>query len=203
MKQRGFGVLELGMALGILVAAGALVYGVKSYLEGIRTTADKAGYDRALKEVAQRDKKELEDSQALIASLTLERDTNAALHATEQARLKRVRDKEIADAKAENDRMRAGIASGSIVLRDPGRAGEGSAWRLNQDGNSGRGQAGATTTVAGGSGQATGTELSRSLSANLWAEAERADEIRADLALCWGIAKDDRIRISSPTPISH
>ena len=194
MSQRGNVIVYALIGLAIL---GSLIvlYGMyKSEL----TRADQAGYDRALKEVAQRDKKELEQAQVEIAGLTLERDTQAALHATEQARLKRERDKEIANAKAENDRMRAGLASGSIVLRDPGRAGEGSPWRLNPDGNSGRGQAGGATTIASGSGQAPGTELSRSLSENLWAEAERADEVRADLALCWGIAKDDRARLAPP-----
>ena len=194
MKQRG---TALVYALAGLAILGSLIVLYGMYKAEL-TKADKAGYDRAIKEVALRDKKDLEESQVQIAGLTLERDTQAALRTAEQAKLKRDHDKEIANAKAENNRMRAGLASGSIVLRDPGRAGEGGAWRLNPDGNSGRGAAAPLAALAGGSGQAPGAELSRGLSENLWAEAERADEVRADLALCWGIAKDDRARAAAP-----
>ena len=194
MKQRGFGLLELGVVLGILVALGVLYGMYKSEL----TRADKAGYDRALKEVAQRDKKELEDAQTLIAGLTLEKETQAALHAAEQAKAKSKHDKEVADAKRETTDLLRRIDTGSLVLRDPGRPWKGGASAFNPDGNSGRGQVGALATVASGSGQAIGEGLSSQASRFLFLEADRADEVAAELELCWGIARDDRRKGSAP-----
>lgn len=191
VKQRGFGLMELGLALGILIALGVLYGMYKSEL----TRADKAGYDRALKEVAKRDKKELEDAQALIAGLTLEKETQAALHAAEQAGKKNAHDKELANAKRETADLLHRIDTGSLVLRDPGRAWKGGAGVLNPDGNSGRSPLGAATTAAGGSGQAQPEGLSPTLTRFLVVEADRADEVAADLELCWGIAKDDRTRL--------
>lgn len=191
VKQRGNILLYAVIGLAIL---GCLITLYGMYKSEI-TRADKAGYDRALKEVAQRDKKDLEDAQAQIASLTLAKESEAALHAAEQAKAKRKHDKEIANAKAETAVLLRRIDTGSLVLRDPGRPREGSAWRLNPDGNSGRSPAGTAAAPADGSGQAVGEGLSKQASRFLLSEADRADEVAADLELCWGIAKDDRARL--------
>lgn len=199
MKQRGFSGIEI---IGALLAAAALVAAiaglvhlVTSYLDGIRTTADRAGYDRALKETAQRDKTELIDAQGQIAALTADRDQQAAAHAEEQARLKRIHDKEVAGEKTKTADLQHRIDTGELVLRDPGRrAGEGCAEPVNQVRDSGRVESGTAAAPADGSGQVVGAGLSPEAARFLLGEADRADEVAADLELCWGIARDDRVR---------
>lgn len=193
MKQRGTLIVYLGLALGILIALGTL-YGM--YRAEIKR-ADKAGYDRALKEVAQRDKQELLDAQTMIAGLTLDRDTQAALHAAVQSDAKKKHDKEIADAKVKTADLQRRIASGELVLRDPGRTGESCPGTLNPGGDRSGSETGTATAPADGGGQAQPEGLSKQAAGFLLDQADRADEVATDLELCWSIAKDDRARLKA------
>lgn len=200
-RQRGFGWIE---AVAILVAVAVAFFAIRSVIkavnahdESIRTTADKAGYDRAMKELAQRDKKELEDAGVMIAALQLEKDTAAALHSEEQARLKKDHDKEVSDANRKTADLLDRVRSGELVFYDPGQQpGAGGPDLGHQAGGSGGIEGRTAAAATGGSGQALGAGLSRPATEFLLEEADRADEVARDLALCWGIARDDRVRLS-------
>lgn len=198
-RQRGFGWIE---GVICIVALAALFFAVRAVIaevaardEKIRSTAYAAGRADALKEVAQRDNAELIAAQDQVASLTLERDTAAALHAEQQARLKRDHDKEVANEAAKRDDLLRRVRSGELVFIDPGQ--QGGACGAGQV-DAGRGgfslKAGAAAAAAVGSGQAVGGGLSRQAAEFLLAEADRADTAARELNLCWGIAKDDRKR---------
>lgn len=181
-------------ALAALVGAIAGgIHMVNVHDEAIRSTADKGGYDRGLKETAQRDKSELEAAQAQITKLNDDRTAEQLAHVEAQATAKQDHDKEIENAKAETEKLRSDIRTGRIVMRDPGaRARACGAGQQGTGSVAVGGQAPAIAVAAAGGEQTGAGGLSPEASEFLLGEADRANEVRADLKLCWSIARDDR-----------
>jgi hypothetical protein len=121
-KLKGFtGIQIIGMLLAAAALVGAiagLVYGVTSYLEGVRKTADKAGYDRAMKEVGQRDLKALSEATDEIVRLNKEARARELEHAKVVANLNAKLKKEKENAKAAESKLLADLDAGALVLRD-------------------------------------------------------------------------------------
>lgn len=202
-NARGLSLIEVAIVLGAAAALAATIFGgVKmwnNHMDEVVSRADKAGYDRALKETAQRDKKELLDAQTQIADLEAQKTAQAEAHAQAQAGEKREHDKEVARAKEETADLLRRISSGELVLRDPGRgrSGDSRPGSVDQKGAGGGSQASSATAAPSGGGEAVSQGLSPEASGFLLLEADRADEVASDLALCWGIARDDRAKVGT------
>lgn len=207
-RTRGFSFIEI---IGALLAAAALVgaiYGLVHYVGEWVKTRDAgiftAGYDKAKKELAERDKKELEDADRQIAKMLADKLATDTAHAEAQADAKRIHDREVANAKSETAALLARVRSGDLVLRDPGAIVRASG--SGQPGAGGVAGCVPTDTAAaapGGSGQALGGRISDAASEFLLTEADRADEVASDLALCWRIARDDRVKAGVSPPVPH
>ena len=122
-SQRGIiatGWLYLGGAIAILALISALVYGVKSYLDGV----DQKGYDRGKQETeakyAKRDNEQLRVAAERIKTLEDQAREQERENADRLAEISKQRQKEIADAKRQYDRDIAAVRAGTLKLHDPG-----------------------------------------------------------------------------------
>lgn len=196
MKPRGFALAQLALVLGILLAVAGIVVAVRGYLEGIREEADKAGYTRAVAEVAARDNKKL--AAALKRVQELEAD-KAKREETMQAAVDAAvaqKSKEARDATRNLETLRAGLRNGTFSLRDPGAK--------TRPGCPGSGERPATAIAgdpAGSSGRVGGGELrgegegvlSVEAGEFIVAEAGRADAKVRALQICRATLKAERL----------
>lgn len=175
---------KLGLVLAILAAAGALVYAVTSYLDGI----DARGYERGKKEVhaqyAQRDNQALreviEERDRLAAEVRrIEDDRSRAVSAAAENY-----EKGKADGKQELDTAIARVHAG-YRLRDPGRRTAGAA------GQSAGAVSAPVASTSCGDGAA-GAELSEQSSRFLLELAAEADERVRQLTACQAVVAADR-----------
>lgn len=185
-RARGFALLQLGMALAALALIAGIVYGVESYLEGIRTEADKAGYERAMGQVAKRDNKALLDAQARVNVLEAEKRALEQKAADDQAVISANYQKGLKNEKTRTDRFIADVRAGRIVLRDPGqRPAAGAADGVRSPG---------TEAAAGAcrcDGPA-GTQLSDAAAEFLLLLAGEADDAVQQLDACQAVVRKDR-----------
>lgn len=184
-SHRGFGLLELGMAIAALALLSSIVWGVKSYLDGIRTTADKAGYDRAIGEVAKRDNKALLDAQARVKLLQGEKEALERKAANNQAEISANYQRGLQDGKVRTDRFIADVHAGRIVLRDAGGRAAGAALGAGSEG-------GGAAAGAGGRDGATGCQLSTAASGFLLGLTGEADDLARQLTACQALIVKDR-----------
>jgi|CXWL01.1.fsa_nt_gi Tfp pilus assembly protein PilE len=186
-NDRGFALMELGIVLGILLALGALLYGVTSYLEHVETEARAAERKAVLLEVADRDNKKL------AAALARVKELEAAARGEEQRKQSAVNAavtvhaKEKADVEEKHDRLVARLRNGDFGLRDAGAEGGGRC-----PGSGERGGAAVAGDPAGGPGRVEGRELFRQDGEFLVAEARRADLKLKALQLCRATLKAER-----------
>lgn len=167
MRQRGFGYIEVVVGIAIIGALAAAAVGL--YGEGKQAghIAERALWEkRANAELAEANRKL---AAALKRNHDLEEDFNRQL-----AQASGAYEKGIKDAQLQKDRFIAGVRSGSIVLRDPGRPAGG-----QSDRRAGPDTAAATPAPDG----AGGCRLSPEASEFLWSEAARADQLAVKLTL--------------------
>ena len=187
-KQRGIATGWLYL-IGLIVFVGALtglVIAWKSYTDGLI----QEGYDRGRQEIEAKYAKR-DNDQLRIANAEIQRLQNAA-RAAELEGTKRLaaiatqREKERQNAKVQHERDLAAVRAGTLVLRDPGQIAA-----CAPVGDSGPGpEAGATAAQRDGT-QAGG--LSREATEFLFGEANRADDVVAQLASAQAVIVQDRI----------
>lgn len=185
-RQSGFGYVEIGMAIAALVALAALAWAVKSYLDGIDAKAYQRGVDETTAAYAKRDNEALRQAIAAREAAekrVLEIEQRAA---RDVAAASTTYQRELADVRSVHDRFVAGVRSGAIRLRDPGRT-AGAA-------DCARDAAGPAAGASGGRDGGSGAVLSAEASEFLWAEAGRADALRAQLLACQAVIRADRGR---------
>lgn len=167
MRQRGFGYLEIVVAIAIIGAIATAAVGLYSEGKQAGQAAERVQWEkRANDELADANRKL---AAALKRNRELEEDFNREL-----AQASGAYEKGIKDAQLQKDRFIAGVRAGSIVLRDPGRpaGGEG-------DRRAGPDTAAAATVPDGTSG----CRLSPEAGEFLWSEAARANQLAAKLTL--------------------
>lgn len=178
-RQRQRGIADLWMLLiGVLVVLGliaAIVYGVKSYVDGERQIAYQAGEktERALWQ--KRESEELAAANTEILRLKSALDEQAQRHINELAAAGADYENKRRENEARSDRFIGDVMSGRIVLRDPGRTAG------RQGAGPGAGNAAAGTVGAGDA--AAGAALSLEATRFLWGEASLADAIVDQLTL--------------------
>jgi len=176
-SQRGIiatGWLYLGGAIAILALISALVYGVKSYLDGV----DQKGYDRGKQETeakyAKRDNEQLRAAAERIKTLEDQARRQERENAERLAEISKQRQKELADAKRQHDRDIAAVRAGTLKLHDPGVPAGGAA--------AGRGSPGpAPGAPAGGRDGETRGQLSGAAAEFLLGLAGEADDVARQL----------------------
>lgn len=122
MRSRGFSLIEAAIALGaaaaFVVAIGGVIHMWNTHTTEITTRADKAGYDRAMKEVSERDNKELADARLKIIALTTKvRDLEQKL-AGAQNRIAALLEEKRKRSKADEDAALHSLDDVGHVLRD-------------------------------------------------------------------------------------
>jgi len=187
-SQRGIiatGWLYLGGAIAILALISALVYGVKSYLDGV----DQKGYDRGKQETeakyAKRDNEQLRAAAERIKTLEDQARRQERENAERLAEIYGQRQKEIADAKRRYDRDIAAVRDGTLKLRDPGVPAGGAAAGCGSPGP-------APSAPAGGrDGEARG-QLSGTAAGFLLGLAGEADDVARQLDKAQAVILEDR-----------
>jgi len=121
--QRGIiatGWLYLAAGLAALALLSGIVWGVKSYLDGV----DQKGYDRGKQETeakyAKRDNEQLRVAAQRIKTLEDQARQQERENAERLAEISKQRQKEQADAKRQHDRDIAAVRAGTLKLHDPG-----------------------------------------------------------------------------------
>lgn len=147
--RRGFTLIHLVIVLGAVAAVLAALWGAikawDSYTAGLIAQGDKAGYTRAMQEVAIRDNRQLE---AVTAALTAETKRTRDREAAHRDEMRTAADnlrKEQQNAKLAERRVLDGLRDGTIKLRGFGA-----------DGNLGCGPTLGDKTAAGPGGTASG-----------------------------------------------
>lgn len=167
-RDRGFTMVQLGLALAIIVALGVIGYLVKSYLDGV----DKKAFDRGVAEERAkwqgRESEELARANLAIGFLNEQYRKREAAFALEINGLAAKHEEERRNAKIRHDRDVAAVRDG-FRLRDPGAA-----TACESPGGGATAPAVATT---GQPDAARGGELSAEASGFLLAEANRADAV--------------------------
>jgi Tfp pilus assembly protein PilE len=194
-EERGFGTLELVIAvvvLGLLVAGG---FGVKSMVDHAREEGYTAGHKAALLEVAQRDNAELVAANQRIRDLEAEKSALEAEHRDEMQKIDINHEEEVRHVHENKDRVIADLRSGALQLRrtcrqaDAGGAAggvdpaAGAAGAAGERDAQARGEPGRP--VAG----ADDDEADAIFTVGLLAE---GDEAIKDLTACQAIVEDDR-----------
>lgn len=187
MKQRGLGQIEMivgVVTIGLLVAG---FYAFISYVSGVEKKADKAGYDRAMLLVAQRDNKQLTEAQGTILRLQKEKADLEAQHAAAVVAADEEATRRVADVERRKDAFVSDVVAGRIRLFDPGKG------KADASCPGGGGGTGPTTVAGAGVDHgAGGTELSPELAKFLGEEASRADKVVVKLTACQAILRADR-----------
>lgn len=185
MRVRGFGQIQIALAVAALLALAGLVWAVKSYIDGV----DRKGYERGRKEVllevASRDNAALVAAQKHVESLRVLVRTKEAQHADAIAMLDMQKTKEVANVEARKERFVADVVAGRIRLFDHGGR--------HATCPDGAGSATASARAGASVGDAArGCELSREFGAFLGREAGRADRAVKQLQACQQIVEEDR-----------
>ena len=175
-NQRGIatGWLYLIALIVILGLVSGIVYGVKSYLDGV----DERGFQRGKKETeaayAERDNEQLRTALDRVKQLEDEARAKERAHAIELARIDKQRQQEKADARKQAERDSADVRSGALKLRDPGAP--------TCPSIGGTGLRPAPGASAGGGDGTAGTDLSAAAAGFLLGLANEADDVARQLA---------------------
>lgn len=188
--QRGFTLLELGLALGIALAIAAAIHAtagaVKDWKDEIRAAERKA----VLLEVATRDNIKLIAANKRIQELEAAQQAQEAEHAARLAAVAKDLMKEKANVQAEKDRIAADIAAGRLVRNV-------AAFRWDGLAGSGGGRLGPAGTGAGGGNEAAACELSAEAQGRVLDIGAEADEVAKQLAAAQAVIEEDR-RLCGP-----
>ncbi len=185
-RQRGIaqGWLYLIYLVVIVAVWAAAVTAWHSYTDGI----DKKGYERGVQETtaayAKRDNEALRAKTDRIKALEDQAREDAAKAAQQMDEIAKLTEKDRQHAREIHDRDVAAAHRGTLVLRDPGatacpRIGSGS-------------ETAAVAAGAGGSDGPASGQLSRAVTANLFALVDDADELAGQLARAQAVIVKDR-----------
>lgn len=166
------------LSVAALVGAGYFVEREwNAAIESASEKADQAGYDRARKELAERDNKALQEALTKVKQLEEAARAAEAKAAQEIADARTAHAREVADAELKRARLAADLRSGQRRLRDA----EGRCATTAPASSDGRK---AVAADPAGSAGGSGCELSERAGIDLSNLASRADRVRATARLC-------------------
>ena len=185
-RERGFGLFELGMIIAALALISGIVYGVKSWLDGIDEKGFQRGANETMVKYEKRDTEKLAKATARVKELEDQVRAEERRHTEQLAGISAQYQEDLANVEKAKRDFVAGVRSGRIILRDPGAA---AGPRCPASGGGAAGEIAAA--ASGRDGPAPG-ELSREAAEFLLDLAGEADAIVKQLTACQRVVVQDR-----------
>ena len=187
-RQRGFGLIELGIALAIVATVTALAFAVRSWVVDYNEGLREEGRKEVREAYQKRDNEQLRAVMAERDRLLKEKEATEARHRAALAQKEADHAKKQAQRDADYDSFLADLAAGRVVFRQPGQAGS-----CPSGGDPG-GAGPAAADPGGGNGPVGGRGLRGQDEDALFllAEARRANRAVEKLNLCRSVLEEER-----------